>query len=83
MHHRVPAVDTRTRKEYELDDGTLDDSALEALRTPQTHARVGSRGHGRGEQAMPLLVGLVDASAYRSPETPRGESIDVDGGPVL
>jgi len=68
--------------EYELDDDALDGDSLEALRTPHrqrgaghAHSRMTSRG---GEQHMPLLVGLVDASAYRSPDTPRGASMDID-----
>ncbi|KAH7094204.1 amino acid transporter [Auriculariales sp. MPI-PUGE-AT-0066] len=71
--------------EFDLDDDNLDDDSLEALRTPHRqrgagrHLRVSSRGgSANGEQAMPLLVGLVDASAYRSPDTPRGTSMDLD-----
>ena len=81
--HRSLALNTNiSPKEFELDDDVLDDDALEALRTPHRqralggHLRVSSRGGG--EQATPLLVGLVDASAYRSPDTPRGTSYDVD-----
>src|SRR4051812_5307510 len=83
QRHRAGALSLNTsfsRPEFDLDDDTLDDDALEALRTPHrqrqnSHLRVTSRG---GEQGMPLLVGLVDSSAYRSPDTPRGASIDLD-----
>ena len=49
--------------EYELDSDELDGIALSQLQGGRPER--GGSGRGRGEQAMPLLVGLMDASSVR------------------
>ncbi|KAI1796393.1 amino acid transporter [Ganoderma leucocontextum] len=48
--------------EFDLDDDDLDGVALSQLQSSRQDSRSGRR---RGEQSMPLLVGLLDASAVR------------------
>ena len=50
-------------EEFELDDDTLDDSALTQLQANSMNGTGNSRRNG--EQTMPLLVGLADASIAR------------------
>ena len=48
--------------EFDLDDDDLDGVALSQLQSSRQDSRSGRR---RGEQSMPLLVGLLDASTVR------------------
>lgn len=57
MHNRVRAL------EYDLDDDDLDGVALSQLSRSRQDPRSGRSR--RGEQSMPLLVGLLDASTVR------------------
>ncbi|KAG2119523.1 amino acid transporter [Suillus discolor] len=65
--------------EYELDSDDFDDASLADIQREQRH----SRGAPRRERTMPLLVGLMDASAARrTPDTviPMYETDSMDNG---
>ncbi|KAG1802709.1 amino acid transporter [Suillus plorans] len=65
--------------EYELDSDDFDDASLADIQREQRH----SRGAPRQERTMPLLVGLMDASAARrTPDTviPMYETDSMENG---
>lgn len=65
--------------EYELDSDDFDDASLADIQREQRH----SRGAPRRERTMPLLVGLMDASAARrTPDTviPMYETDSMENG---
>lgn len=68
--------------EYELDSDDFDDASLADIQREQRR----SRGAPRRERTMPLLVGLMDASAARrTPDTiiPMYEADSMEGGEGL
>ena len=71
LHNRWGAA------EFDLDDDDLDGVALSQLQSSRQEGRSSRTGGRRREQSMPLLVGLLDASAVRrsidSPEDPYSE----------
>ncbi|KAJ8589334.1 amino acid transporter [Rhizopogon salebrosus TDB-379] len=78
---------TQSREaEYDLDSDDFDDTSLAEIQREQRHLRE-PRAHSgsRRERSMPLLVGLMDASAARTLDTtiPMYEANDLEDGEGL
>lgn len=71
--------------EYELDPDDFDDTSLAEIQREQRHQRE-NRSGTRRERTMPLLVGLLDASAARmTPDTtiPMYEANELENGGMV